>query len=195
MPVWRLQTSWAITSTFPRDRMVITPHFNDGGALTDPQGLCDDLAAAVDAWFPTTGELKVSAYDAQGTVPVFPQGETILRPGTAHTASSPRELALCLSFYSQRNLPRQRGRIYVPAFMAAGGGVGLRPTATTQQKLGALADVFGALGGPDVDWSVYSRTTQTAHPVTNWWVDDEWDVMRSRGLRGENRLEGTTEED
>jgi len=193
MPIWRLQTSWAITSTFPRDRVVVTPHFNDAGALTDPDQLCEDLADALMAWFTTTGELRVTAYDAQGTPPVFPQGEAIRNPGTAHAVSAPRELAVCLSFFGTRNLPRQRGRLYIPQFMA-GAGPGLRPTAGMQAKVGELAPIFSDLGGVDVDWCVYSRITSTPHSVTNWWVDNEWDVIRSRGLIGDERLEGTTSE-
>jgi len=193
MPIWRLQTSWSITSTFPRDRIVITPHFNDAGALTDPDGLCEDLANALMTWFPTTGELRVTAYDAQGTPPVFPAGEHILNAGSSFAANAPRELAVCLSFFGTRNLPRQRGRLYMPQFMA-GAGPGLRPSAGMQQKVADLAPIFGGLGGADVDWCVFSRTTNTAHSVTNWWVDNEWDVIRSRGLIGDERLEGTTSE-
>lgn len=193
MPVWKLQVAWAVTSTLPRDRMVITPHFDDAGALTDPQSLCDDLADALDVWAGASGELRISAYDAQGTVPVFPQGEVVRRPGTFFSMATPRELAICLSFYSERNLPRQRGRLYIPSLFA-GGGLALRPSAVQQAKLGDLAGIFQGLGGTDVDWCVFSKTTNTARPVTNWWVDDEWDIVRSRGLRATGRLEGTTSE-
>lgn len=193
MPVWKMQVAWSVTTSLPRDRMVITPHFNDSGALTDPQNLCEDLADALETWAGSDGELRVVAYDAQGTPPVFPQGEVIRRPGTFKSMATPRELAMCLSFYSERNLPRQRGRLYIPSW-AAGGGLGLRPTAVQQEKLGDLAGIFTNLGGADVDWCVYSPTTDTAMPVTNWWVDDEWDIIRSRGLRSTGRLEGTTSE-
>jgi len=194
MPLWRLQTAWQLDSAFPRDKVIITPHFNDAGALTDPQSLCDDLAAALDAWFPTPAELKVTAYDAQGTPPVYPQGETILRPTATTPSSQPREVACCLSFYSERNLPRQRGRLYIPLQFLTSGAPGVRPNTTVTGKVAALAPIFEALGGPDVDWSVFSRITNTPHPVTNWWVDNEWDVMRSRGLRGDTRVTGTTSE-
>ena len=32
----------------------------------------------------------------------------------------------------------------------------------------------------------------TTYTVTNWYVDDEWDVVRSRGLRATTRTAGTT---
>lgn len=193
MPVWRLQTSWQFDTAFPRDRIIITPHFDDGGALTDPEGLCDDLLAALLTWYPTTAEVRVTAYDAQGTPPVFPQGEAIANVGAIDTSNVFREAALCLSYYSERNLPRRRGRLYVPGEMVST-NIGVRPTSAAQTKVGALADIFANLGGADVDWVVYSRLTDQAHPVTNWWVDNEWDVVRSRGLRSDQRLQGTTSE-
>jgi len=193
MPVWRLQTSWAVSTAFPRDRMVITPHFNDAGATTDPESLCTDLADALEGWAGATGELRVTAYDAQGTPPVFPQGEALRRVGTFRPAIQPREIALCLSFYSQRNLPRNRGRLYIPVVLP-GGALGQRPSTEQMDFIGALAPIFEGLGGADVDWCVYSRRDNVARPVTNWWVDNEWDVIRSRGLRGDTRILGSTSE-
>jgi hypothetical protein len=38
---------------------------------------------------------------------------------------------------------------------------------------------------------VYSRREKVARPVTNYWVDDEWDTVRSRGLRSSTRVTGT----
>lgn len=195
MPVWRLQSSFQVTTAFPRDAMVITPHFNDSGALTNPQGLCNDLADAYADWIGLFTEITVTAYDAQGTPPVFPQGEAIRSPGQIGNSPTARELAVCLSFYSERNLPRNRGRLYIPAGIAGAGESGQRPSAALRDKVAELAPIYGALGGADVDWCVYSRRDDEARPVTHWFVDDEWDVIRSRGLRPETRVTGTTSED
>jgi hypothetical protein len=173
--------------------MVITPHFDDGGITTDPQQLCEDLADALAAWDIITTQLIVTAYDAQGAAPVYPQGRAIRNEGAVAATAVPREVALCLSFYSDRNLPRQRGRLYAPAGLFTS-AVGLRPTVAMRDKLAVLAVDFQALGGPDVDWVVYSRADDVARPVTNWWIDDEWDTVRSRGLRATTRLMGTTSE-
>jgi len=200
MPTWRLQCSIAADTTFPRDKIVITPHFNDQGISSDPQGLCDDLAAALNGWLVTPGarEIKVTAYDAQGTPPVFPQGEAILNPAAAPASAIIREVACCLSFYAGENRPRQRGRLYIPAFLCqAGSTTPLRPILGTRQKVADLAPLFEGLGGTDVDWVVFSRIPApdgTPRSVTNWWVDDEWDIVRSRGLQPTTRLEGTTSE-
>jgi len=195
MPVWRLQVQIARDTAFPRDRVVMTPHFNDGGALTDPDSLCEDMADAIVAWHANTHETIVTAYDAQGTPPVYPQGSAIRNAGTVLPSSIPREIALCLSFYSGRNIPRQRGRLYVPCCVSnVFADPGVRPGAAMQEKVAALAPIFEGLGGADVDWCVYSRVDDVARPVTNWWVDNEWDTVRTRGLRGDARLTGTTAE-
>lgn len=198
MPIWKLQSSFAMDSTLPRDRMVITPHFKDDGIGTDPQGLCDDLAAALSAWWIVAGEVIVTAYDAQGSKPVYPQGNAVVNPGAAPNASAPREVAVCLSYYSTRNIPSYRGRLFIPfCVMQSGGGVGnagLRPSSATRDKVGELAGIFANLGGPDVDWCVFSRRDNVARSVSNWWVDDEWDTVRSRGLRPTTRLAGAVNE-
>lgn len=194
MPVWKLQTQIAVSSVLPRDQFVVTPHFDDAGALTDPQALCDDWAAAVDALMLPTRQIVVKAYDAEGTPPVYPQGEATLNVGAAPAALSPGEVALCLSFYSERNVPRQRGRLFLPV-SAVFAGLVARPVATHLDHAEAWADAAQALGGVDVDWVVYSKLDGVARPVTNWWCDDEWDTVRSRGLRGTTRRMGTTSED
>jgi hypothetical protein len=191
MPVWRLQTSFGFDTAFPRDKMMITPHFDDHGALSDPDGLCEDLATALDTWNPGTCEITVKAYDAKGTPPVFPAGEHVVNLGNTPVTSVPREICLCLSFYAERNRPRYRGRLYIPC-AAFGAAMALRPSAPNRTKVGDLVPIFAGLGGVDVDWVVFSRTDNTARKVTNWWVDDEWDIQRRRGMRPTTRLEGGT---
>lgn len=197
MPVWKLQTAFALDSTLSRDLMLITPHFDDHGATTDPQGLCDDLAAALASWAIRATQVTVKAYDAEGTKPVYPAGEAVQHLGSSPASQCPREVALCLSFFSGHNAPRWRGRLYIPfpVLMAQDGVAPAgRPTSTARASVGALAPIFQDLGGPDVDWSVYSKKDGVARPVTNWWVDDEFDTVRSRGQRATMRLTGTTSE-
>lgn len=195
MPIWRLQCSWLATTAFPRDKMMINPHFDSAGvpeAGSTPDELCEDLATALVSWG-DAGQVEVKAYDAQGTPPVIPAGSAIRQEGVIRTVTVPREVALCLSYYSEQNQPRRRGRLYLPAGVFAG-TVALKPTLAQQQKVGALAQIFADLGGLDVDWCVYSRVDDDARPVSNWWVDNEWDTIRSRGLRADNRHTGTVGE-
>jgi len=194
MPVWRLQTAWSADSVAAKDHIVITPHFNDQGATTDPQNLCEDLANGLEAIHPFAGELKVTAYDAQGTKPVYPAAEFVLHKGLTAATLAPRELAVCLSFFSARNQPRRRGRLYIPCFWLGVPTDTLRP-ATPLPNMTALVDLLKGLGGVDVDWSVYSRADSMARAVTDWWYDNEWDVHRSRGLVSTSRVIGTTDEE
>ena len=194
MPLWRLQVQIAADTTLPRDALVLTPHFNDAGALTDPESLCQDLADGIAAWSAVPRQVIVTAYDAQGTPPVFPAASAIVNTGVAPESGMPREIAVCLSFYATRNLPRQRGRLYIPA-LAMGLSLGVRPTlGGARQKVADLVPILADLGGADVDWSVFSRRDAVARSVSNWWVDDEWDTVRSRGLRPSARTEGTVDE-
>lgn len=194
MPCWRMQCSWQMDTSFPRDAMVITPHFNDTLPGSDPQGLCDDLADALNTWDTVTTQLTVKAYDAQGTVPVYPAAEAIRNQGTYAAASTNRDIALCLSFYAGQNRPRQRGRIYVPLAVKAISAGGARPSGGVQQLCADLVPIFTGLGGTDVDWVVYSRLDDQPRSVTNWWVDNAWDTQRRRGLGATARLEGTVSE-
>jgi len=193
MPIWRLQCTWQLDTVAPRDKVMITPHFNDIGATTDPQNLCDDMLAGLQTITQHTGEVQVKAYDAQGSVPVYPQGDAIINKGVTQDSLFPRELALCLSFYGERNVKRQRGRLFVPLDFCTPGQPGLRPTMPVN-KLGLLSDLLQGLGGADVDWCVYSRFLDQAFSVTDWWYDNEWDIMRSRGMKGTARVTGTTAE-
>lgn len=194
MPVWKLQTAIGGDSALARDKCIITPHFNDSGVGTDPQGLCDDWAAAVHTWLGVTREINVKAYDAQGATPVYPQGETTINIGANPPANAPREVALCLSFFSARNVRRQRGRLYLPVPLFWGGQLGVRPSTPIMDMCALLVPALTGLGGADVDWCVYSKVDDEARPVTNWWIDNEWDTIRSRGLRGTSRAVGTTSE-
>lgn len=197
MPVWRLQTSIGADSPDARDRFVITPHLDDGGVTTDPQQLCEDWADTLIGWeLGATRQIEVTAYDAQGTPPVFPQGHAIRNAGLFPSSSCPREVALCLSFYSERNLPRQRGRLYIPMpLLMANHSIGqARPSTPLMEKVLNLGEGLSNLGGNDVDWVVYSRVDDEARPVSNSYVDDEWDTIRSRGLRPTTRVADTHSE-
>jgi hypothetical protein len=194
MPTWRMQCSFGADTAFVRDRLVMTPHFDDHGIATDPDGLATDLATALAAWCGTAREIKVTAYDAQGTPPVYPQGEHIIAPTVVPASPHPREIAVCLSFYSERNQPRRRGRLFVPTVITGQIVTSPRPNPGIQNKVAELVPIFTDLGGPDVDWVVYSRVDDVSRPVTNWFIDNEWDTIRSRGLRPDARIVGTTSE-
>lgn len=189
----RMQCTWQMDTAFPRDRISLNPCFRGNLPSVDANALCNDLATALDTWSGAHGELRVTSYDLEGTKPVYPNGSKILRTGTVGAATVPRELAVCLSFYGGQNQPRKRGRLYVPLCLYTSGATqGARPIGTQRTRPAELVSIFAGLGGVDVDWIVWSQRDRQAVKVTNWWVDDEWDVQRSRGLRPTARDTGTT---
>lgn len=197
----RAACQWAVGSTLPRDSMQITPHFRHQNPLgvgdTDWQQLADDLAAGLAGWaspqIGNSNQLTVKLYEIGKPPPNRPAATKILNAGQAGEASTFRELAVCLSFYGGPNAPSNRGRLYVPYFMAsAGTSLGVRPSSTVRDKVGTLAPIFAGLGGVNVDWIVWSPTKQAATKVDHWWVDDEYDVQRRRGLKVTARTSGTT---
>ena len=154
-----------------------------------------DLATALDNWLPTPGttKIRVAFYDLEGTKPVYPAGDYTRNPAAGpFSYGAPREVALCLSFYGSHNAPRHRGRLYIPAFFASSATLGLRPSGTHISKVMALGPIFSALGGVNIDWIVWSRANRAATKVENYWVDDEWDMMRSRGQKRTTRSMATT---
>jgi len=193
MPVWRMQCAAAADNTFPVDQIVITPHFNDSGVGTDPEGLATDLANVLNTYYVGTRQINVKAYDAQGTPPVYPQADVTINAGVAPASSIQRETAICLSYFAGQNRPRYRGRLYISNALIGQAAGGARPSAPAMQKVADLVQPLVDLGGADVQWVVYSRVDDAARQVTNWWVDNAWDTQRSRGLRATSRLEGTTE--
>lgn len=184
MAVYRALISFQADSAFPRDAITISPHFSGD----DPQGIANTLKTnlAAVASIGTTKRFVIKVYDAQKAPPSYPLATAEQGTGSFATAT-PRELALCLSYYAQWNRPRFRGRLYLPGFIVGGAALNLRPTAGQITTALAFRSVL-TTGFPSGNyWVVYSPTSNTAAQVTHCWVDDEWDVVRSRGLRGETR--------
>lgn len=189
-----MQVAWQMDSSFPKDAMVITPHFSASAPFTDHQSLCDDLADAINAWDTVITRVTVKAYDAQAVPPSFPLAEAVRNQPTIQASSLNRDVALCLSYYSGNNRPRNRGRLYIPCAVCGISPNGARPTLANREKVAALVPIFTALGGIDIDWCVFSRRDNQPKSVSNWWVDDSWDTQRRRGLAPSARLEGAVSE-
>ena len=157
----------------------------------DPQQLCVD-AAALFAGYRSIPEgydvIRVRAYDMSDAIPRLPRGEATGAPIDSGVGG-PREVALCLSYYAEVNQPRRRGRMYIGPWHQA--AMLERPNATNRGYLATLAEGISGLGGINVQWVQFSPTTGEFHNVTDYWIDDEWDTMRSRGLEGTTRTAGT----
>lgn len=178
--------SFQFDSTLPRDAVSIHPHF--GGS--DPAALAAALKTNLLAQ-PLVGPtvpFTIKVYDAQKPKPNPPLA-TVSNATGSWTTNKPRELALCLSYYTTYNQPRYRGRLFIPAAFLSG-SCALRPTAQQMTDAMAWSSVFRTNLPAAHNWVLYSPTRNEFNGVSNWWVDDEWDVVRSRGLRGVTRQTG-----
>jgi hypothetical protein len=192
MAVFRAQIATAQDSLFPSDRIMITPHFETTSGQ-DYEALAEEIAIAWDTYTGTLNEITVKIYDALDTTPpAYPLAEYVMQPGVAGAATVNRDAALCLSFYAGVNRPRYRGRIYVPLSLIGISPGAARPTTPQMQRAADLVPVLRDIGDASVNWCVYSRVDGVGRPVTNWWVDNNWDSQRRRGTKPTARLEGTT---
>lgn len=183
MSVFKVAIAFPADSALPRDEMAITPHFSGDNA----QALANALKANLIA-FPAvaTKPFKIKVYDAQKAPPSYPIA-TAEQTGTAPATGVPRELSLCLSYYSTWNRKSYRGRLYLP-YTLIGGAAGTRPTTTQQNAVLAFRTVLTTGLPATHNWVVYSRKLNQANGVSDVWCDDEWDVQRSRGLKGTARV-------
>jgi hypothetical protein len=179
---YRAAIGFYMDSLMPRDVVTINPHYSGDNA----QALADALKSALIAnpQVAATSPFRVKIYDAEKTPPSYPLAEAIEGTGFK-TTSVAREVAMCLSYYATWNRPSFRGRLYIPAAFC-GGSLGLRPTATQITNALSFFDTL-KMPLPGVYMGVWSRKNRSFAQATHAWVDDEWDTVRSRGLRGTTR--------
>lgn len=187
MAFYRADIGFQMDSAFPRDAIHITPHF--GG--DNPQALANALKTNLmgKTEVGPTVPFKIRIYDAEAPPPSYPLAEA-LNDVAPKVTGNPRELALCLSYYSTWNRPRYRGRIYIPSCFISGNVV-TRPTGAQITQALSWRTVFSTGLPAAHNWILYSPTSGDGYGVTNCWVDDEWDVIRSRGLKGTTRQSAT----
>lgn len=194
MPRYRALVSTYKSTEMAEDRVTNSLYFDDTGVTTGADGLAEDIAT-VFATFrqlpPGFDRVNCRMYDMGEPAPREIQGEfTHTSPTVSSSPGAPREVALCLSFFSERNLPRNRGRIYIGPWSVT--HMNERPSAGPIGSLEQLKTDLANIGGTDVEWCVFSPTTGPASPdsfkkVSAGWVDNEWDTQRSRGLRATAR--------
>jgi hypothetical protein len=184
MAHYRVSIGFQKDSEFPRDAITINPHYNGD----DAQGLADRLKANLLAHGnvgPTT-PFTVKVYDTTKPPPNYPLATAVnITPATPSTA--PREVALCLSYYATWNRPSFRGRLFIPHFIV-GGALGLRPSDAQLAAVLAFKQVLNSGLPQGTIWEVWSPKLNQGSGVSHVWCDDEWDTVRSRGLRGTKRF-------
>lgn len=196
MAILRTQTAFNADSALPRDSMICTlwfDHVFDTLEQTDYDGLANDIATMfVSGWSGAACEVQTKIYDMGDSIPREARATATKNVGLHPPSPMPREIAVCLSFYATRNLPRTRGRIYLPAAVGmASGSLDARPTSTIRTKALGLATTANQsipdIGGIDVKHIVWSDTDRVGRQVTHYYVDDEWDTVRKRGFRPTTR--------
>lgn len=191
-------TTQMVLADIPRDFCTNTLHFNTGSSSVSAanwQALTDALKGV---WFATTGSHqhygsnggKIVAYDVADAHPRPEKAVTTYTPGTWEGArNNPPQVTICSSFYSGRNLPRLRGRIYVPLNNAY--SVAFRPTAPQMSQTIALANNLNVAAialTPSWALGIYSKAANSFNPATNFWCNDVWDTQRRRAPKETTRL-------
>lgn len=185
MTDFRVQVGFPMDSTLPRDIITVNPHFSG----PDPAALAAALKVNVSAAAPFSGHpFTIKVYDAQKTPPSYPLATEVVA-GTAPASQCPREVALCVSYYTTYNRPRFRGRLYIPGTWLTAAPQ-LRPsTALMNSAMGWVKAAFHDNLPASTAWVVWSQVERKSQGgVSDLWCDNEWDTVRSRGLVADNRV-------
>jgi hypothetical protein len=191
----------------PEDFVVHTVwhHHTTIGGIAGPFDPAGHAANVINAFKTGTGgstpfsfyqgrKMTAKVYDMAAMKPRPVLAENIYTPASYESGIfGPRELAIPLRYYADRNLPSQRGRLYIgpwlytyvqdPFDTAGSGG-----------RLLDLATALAAIGGANMSWCMHSEkedllnapaspggTTVAAwHDITYAWVNDQWAHMVSR---------------
>lgn len=178
-----------------RDVAIMTPHFKVVSASPDWDALCDDLATAINTWQAVPAQVRVRAYDDEGSPPRAPIGEAFKSKGLAPVSTMNRDIAVCLSFSGGSGRATERGRLYVPCYVTGIAASAAVASVTMLQKCADLVPILTGLGGVNVDWVVWSSKLRSSKPVERWYVDNAFDTQRRRGIKATARQSGTTTEE
>lgn len=126
------------------------------------------------------------AYDMADAKPRPEKAKATYTSGSpsAQSQLAPPQLALCMSYYGARNLPSERGRLYIGGWSAGQSG---RPSGAFMDKLTSLGHALFDVGGEDIAWVIRSEKHNTEEPITTVWCDDSWDTQRRRKLEATSR--------
>lgn len=179
----------AVSNTFYLDTDLGDPGGTGGTNYeTLAQDAADLFATSIVGATSEVDTIEVRAYDMGDALPRQPRAvKTANAPG--NEAPGPRDVCVCLSYYADRNLPRKRGRMFLGPIPKS--AMDLRVPAAIRTGIAAdLGEGISGLGGINVQWVQYSPTSDTYSNVTDYYIDNEWDTQRSRGLRPDARTTG-----
>jgi hypothetical protein len=200
MPRVRAQVVFQGASELPEDRFINTFHFNPAG------GTLEDAAAAINPLLASfygsgTGSLTrqfspwiqpriatTNYYDLADPTPRVPVVSSFAIATPDSGGGLPEEVAVCLTLKGDPpESPRRRGRLYIGPLVANTNVINFATNLAQSSVSGALRVILqiqaGALltaAGP-LNWSIYSRVTDTMVPVTHGHIDNAFDIIRKRG--------------
>lgn len=138
--------------------------------------------------------VEVRVYNMSDPPPRAPILTAPMVPLTFSTGVYPGEVAAVLSFQgvqiSGAPQARRRGRIYLGPLSTDTGddaSPDVRPNATFRAGLAAAGENLADSSTADLTWAVYSPTDDALVGITNGWVDNAFDTIRSRGARATTR--------
>lgn len=209
MTILRCQVNIPRDTNIVADDAINTWHFLTVGAATPAAAAADlvtDLGvfyAAIDANISTSeaNDIRYKVYDLQDVEPRVPILEATQTLTVSAGAALPSECAVALSYrgplVSGTNPARRRGRIFIGPLAASVGeqtGGDFRPASAFRTVLANAAnDLIVAGTTSDARWVVFSPTDAGAPPwdegtleassvdVSNGWIDNAFDTVRSRG--------------
>lgn len=205
MGVKRAMVVFESQTGLPEDRVVNTWHFMEDAVAAD-------ISTALQAFYNgggtpvnslisefasrATDKAQVRVYDLADAQPRPPTVFPFTLGGTGGTPL-PKECAVTLSYYADRSLPRQRGRIYLGPINAGALQNASSDMNVSATARGIIASAATVLMGATPNWCVWSEARQLeqpggggnfgAQPVTGGWVDDAVDIQRRRGLKARTR--------
>lgn len=193
--VARVEVETTVRSTDPpKDIVTNTLHFSTDGlpGPSDWQALADKVKNMMYStvgygssipWTAYGGRFgRVVAYDLADPRPRPEKGVSLYTPSSPESSAlGPRAVSCCLSFYCQRNIKRQRGRIYIGPFTS--GTDVEKPSNNTMTMIIDLAkglSGFPLLSGMSWSHVLHSPTANNNLFVDHYWCNDVWDIIRSR---------------
>jgi hypothetical protein len=142
-------------------------------------------------------KVTVEAYDMADAKP-RPQKATAIYTPTpignwdpSNTEGFP-QIAACLSYYVDRNIRGQRGRLYIGPFTAPTGNIYTPPAqlvpASLRTNIVTLGHALFDVGGENVAHVLWSeKHSASVGSISDYWVDDSWDVQRRRKVKSTSR--------
>ena len=206
--VIRAQVVFENVSKKPEDRIVNTFHFTDEAGYSTTTHWHWLARFYTEPTAPNTASVssylspklsrdafacQVRLYDLGQAPPREPEVHFFtLDPAGSSSPSVPNEVCSVLSFYGDRNLPRQRGRIYIGPLAATAIEDGTPDLRVSGAFRNAVADAARTLrtGDGTFKWCVYSTVSGSpvTHDVTAGWIDNAFDTQRRRGAAATDRL-------